>query len=422
MTHSRHHRFWLVIVTILLAIQFVQAQDSLNIRCLSRIPTTASRAVAVQGNFAYVCDDTVGLRVIDISDPLHPTQVACFDTPGEVANIKIVDNYAFVIDYGVGLKILNISNPYSITQIGSLTPPHFSGIDLAISGNYAYIADISNGMRIIDISNLSAPVQIALDTINCELWGIAVSGRYAYLADHLNGIRIFDVLNPVSPVMIDTSYLRTTYDIEISGNYAYIAGGGRWLSIADITNPSAPQQVECPNYNGSGYSVSVIGNYAYLTGSYLSHRSVRIFNISNPLSVYQVGFYNLPNISMGVAVSGNHLYVVERTNFGIYDISQALGVVDRISEAVPSTFALKPNFPNPFNPTTTIQYTIPKSSKVSLKIFDLNGREVASLVDFNQNPGEYSVKFDGKTLAAGTYFARLEAGSFVQMQKLVLLK
>jgi hypothetical protein len=88
----------------------------------------------------------------------------------------------------------------------------------------------------------------------------------------------------------------------------------------------------------------------------------------------------------------------------------------------PLTLLLKQNYPNPFNPITRIEYAIPKTSHVSLKVFDLLGREVATLVDEEQGAGFKSVEFDGKGLASGVYLYRLRAGEFVQVRKLALLR
>ena len=88
----------------------------------------------------------------------------------------------------------------------------------------------------------------------------------------------------------------------------------------------------------------------------------------------------------------------------------------------PSSFALEQNWPNPFNPTTTINFQIPASSNVCLKVYDVIGREVATLVDDVRPAGAYSVTFDGSGLASGTYVYRIQAGSSVATKKLVLVR
>ena len=96
---------------------------------------------------------------------------------------------------------------------------------------------------------------------------------------------------------------------------------------------------------------------------------------------------------------------------------------------IPSEYKLAQNYPNPFNPTTTIRYSIPSvgrneisTYKVALKVYDVLGREIITLVNEEKAPGEYEVKFDGSKLASGVYFYRLQAGSFSEAKKLVLMK
>jgi hypothetical protein len=89
---------------------------------------------------------------------------------------------------------------------------------------------------------------------------------------------------------------------------------------------------------------------------------------------------------------------------------------------IPNAFALYQNFPNPFNPSTTIKFELPKSSHVSLAVYDILGREQSVLVNERRNAGVYEVKFDGSNLASGVYFYRLEAGDFVQTKKLLILR
>ena len=90
--------------------------------------------------------------------------------------------------------------------------------------------------------------------------------------------------------------------------------------------------------------------------------------------------------------------------------------------ARPENFQLAQNYPNPFNPTTTISYSLPVGGTVFLKVFSLDGREVATLVNENQSVGEHKIQFHAAGLASGVYVYRLQMGGFVQARKLLLLK
>jgi len=96
--------------------------------------------------------------------------------------------------------------------------------------------------------------------------------------------------------------------------------------------------------------------------------------------------------------------------------------VEEISSEVPSTFALEQNFPNPFNPSTEIQFSLPHKSHVTLTIFDLLGREVATLVSEELSAGSFSTRWDAAGFPSGVYLYRLQAGEFVETKKLILLR
>jgi hypothetical protein len=118
----------------------------------------------------------------------------------------------------------------------------------------------------------------------------------------------------------------------------------------------------------------------------------------------------------------NPFYVVNILLASISPIS-----VKQISGEVPNKFELAQNYPNPFNPTTTIKFNIAKTSNVSIKIYDLTGKLVNTIVNQKMNPGKYDVKWtstnsEGKFVASGVYFYRIETGEFTDTKKMILVK
>ena len=89
---------------------------------------------------------------------------------------------------------------------------------------------------------------------------------------------------------------------------------------------------------------------------------------------------------------------------------------------LPATVLLEQNYPNPFNPSTTIEFDLPKTSEVSLKVLNILGEEVTTLVSDRLSAGSYSYEWDASKLASGIYLYRLQAGEYVETRKMVLMR
>jgi len=117
-------------------------------------------------------------------------------------------------------------------------------------------------------------------------------------------------------------------------------------------------------------------------------------------------------------------YLFAATSSGVWrrPLSEMITSVSLEAAALPLSFMLHQNFPNPFNPSTTIKYELPRSAVVNLSVYDLLGRMVSVLVNERREAGVHEVKFNGSNLASGVYFYRLTAGDFVQTRKLLLVR
>ena len=103
-------------------------------------------------------------------------------------------------------------------------------------------------------------------------------------------------------------------------------------------------------------------------------------------------------------------------------LSAVTGVKQPIASALPRSFQLEQNYPNPFNPSTTISYQLSEVSIVKLNVYDILGRQVATLVNGRQNAGNYNVTFNASNLSTGVYFYKLQAGTYSDTKKLMLIK
>lgn len=204
--------------------------------------------------------------------------------------------------------------------------------------------------------------------------------NYVYYYNELNGYNYYyENHDPLSSFINENSQLKVslvaTYD-----NYSW--GGGAILNL----NPAQ-------NYSNTSFYQYYDYNYGYINQTYTNSYS-QTYNYSNGLTDIN--------------------YLPKIIGADTHSIAKDLDV--------PATFSIDQNYPNPFNPTTTIKYAIPEASFVTLKVFNITGEEVATLVNRQISAGFHSVNFDAKGLASGTYIYRIQAGNYVKTYKMLLMK
>jgi hypothetical protein len=109
-----------------------------------------------------------------------------------------------------------------------------------------------------------------------------------------------------------------------------------------------------------------------------------------------------------------------RTTINLIASTEPSAVDEQVNPV--NKFNLLQNYPNPFNPTTRISYVIPRTTNVNLKVYNITGNEVATLVNEVKGPGIYNVEFNGKNLSSGVYFYKLTAGKYSAVRKMILLR
>lgn len=220
------------------------------------------------------------------------------------------------------------------------------------------------------------------------------------------------------------TWSQTGYDRAGSGIYAYAENqDGLWVGAGKLwlSNDHGGSWEEKDPYLTA--SLIADGNnifqgregFAYSTdgGNSFTSYNEGIDNIDRVLSMIFDGEFIL------IGLDGPGLYKIKASDLGITTSVEQ-------TEELANSFELLQNYPNPFNPSTTIKFSIPESGFVSLKVYDVLGKEVATLVNNELAAGSYSAIFDAnnysQNLSSGIYFYKLESGNFVQTKKLMLIK
>jgi hypothetical protein len=205
--------------------------------------------------------------------------------------------------------------------------------------------------------------------------------------------------------------------LAVSGTNVFTGtyNGGIFLTTDNGTSWTA---VSTGLTNTNVFAIAVSG-----TNLFAGTRLGMFLSTNNGTSWSDVSTGLTNNYIQSLTVFGSNLFA-GTWGSGVWKrpISEMITSVKIISGEIPNSFNLRQNFPNPFNPSTSIKYDLPKNSFVKLIVFDELGREVKTLVNENQTAGTYEITFNGLLLPSGVYMYRLTTESFTQTKKMLLIK
>jgi len=305
-------------------------------------------------------------------------------------------------------------------------------------GSDFFNTELRNYCGITSFTGLSSLTQlIAMDDSLVNISAVGTNDR--------NHFVLLDVGSEAFPIFDDNAGTNFVAGFRIQkenhGGFIYIAGRpyrfdntamyqnynymtNNWLNYSSLT-------VQTPN----GGEVWMVGETEEITWT-----DVNVYDVKIELSVDNGSSWS--TIAESTPNNGTYSWIVEAqdssdqclmriTNVDdglVTDMSDDVFTIDIISgvddseQGIPSEFSLSQNYPNPFNPVTLIKYQVPEASMVSIKVYDVIGREIAVLVNEVKNPGNYQVSFNSANLASGVYFYKMVAGDFSSVRKMNLLK
>ena len=252
-----------------------------------------------------------------------------------------------------------------------------------------------------------------------HLWAVNVNGIWLSTDSASTWQQKFSNDYPLGNFTFDF-YNSSTGIFTKAGDIFYFTndGGETWTMINKVAyNNPIDCEILGPDYSGRfrilevGTNGTLLRHAVYSSGVVDYAHVLQTYTGNNLNKIFVLEKNRFPN----VWIAGNGFTVLYRQWELIFT-----GFEDELSK--PNQFDLYQNYPNPFNPTTSIKFTIPKYDFVTLKIYDLLGREITTLVNEAKLPGVYEVEFDGTNLASGIYIYRLKSGGYTASKKFVLMK
>ncbi|MGB2868232.1 MAG: T9SS type A sorting domain-containing protein [Bacteroidota bacterium] len=342
-------------------------------------------AAGYSGAWAYNTDGVSQLLSGNMIRPVSPVL-----STDSVAYDVFIKNQYLVISYGTaGLYVYNISNPGTPIYSNQYSNGQ-KWVNFAVDGSLLFAAhSLTQKVTVLDLTIPSTPLLSTTINTNRGYSGIKKLGQFFYLFKS-DTIAIYDfsslnapVLKSEIPVPTTLNPGNTIYDVSGQGNILMV-GTAEGVYFYDVSNPGAPVLKD-----------------KFITG----YEAVRVF----------FGSGHILSNSYGRGLLGGY------EGFTTFNVL-GTDVENSTLDVMPASYRLSQNFPNPFNPLTRISYSIPVSGNVVLKVIDILGREVASLVNEQKAAGNYTVTWEASKVASGVYFYRLESGKFSETKKLVFIK
>jgi hypothetical protein len=381
--------------------------------------------IAFRGNTGVI--SCVGLWSVDFTDPSHPRSKYKLPTQSASPIVGMGDVFYFTD----GLLETETISIVKLTENDSLyllsTIPFIADDDrqsIAVRDSLLFIGVIDSAV-IFNVANPLTPQRLGKWTVNNQAYtDVNALGNYLYVAQWggygNGGLKIFDITNPSSPLQVG-SIFSSAFGVLAEDTLVYV-GVDTGLAIVNVSNPSSPTIVAQIGLPEGGSSVmSKSGNYVYSAGVYRVY-AIDVSNIGNPVLVGTFAIPTTQGTIWGMVAMHDTVFLAAGWS-GVWVVKNDIATsVKENSKNHPTEFELMQNYPNPFNPSTTITYEIPKRTHVTLEIYDVLGRRIATLVNQMQDEGKYKTIWDANKISSGVYFYRLTAGQQVFVKKMVIIR
>ena len=434
------------IIAVTLTAQLARADSIVRVGALE---CDAPRDVKVRNNYAYLAASS-SFAIVDVSNPSMPIITAYSNNSSwaHAGGVYVEDTLAF-LNMGGGFRfvIANIANPDTIIPVGycsciqSNSPPPWG---VGIRDTVGFMAGGDEGLWIFNISDITHPTLIEKFDTSGHLFDFFIKDTLLYAADS-DSLLIFNIADPSNVSIIGAlSVSEGVYDVYVDSIYAYLAclssygGHNGKMKIVNISNPGSPQFIGEGLFNGDGHGIFVNNGYVYVAaqdwwqppqkseGKADVEGGVRIFKPENPSNPTFLCGYDTPGNPHELYVQNDLIFVAD------YDSLQILRhIPTAINEETTKNlsdieYSLKV-YPTLIREVTNISFSLIQGQKLTIGVFDLQGRKVKSIYQGWLQSGKYTFYWNGENnrgqrVRAGIYLLEVTANGITYSQKLIFLK
>ncbi|MCD4697441.1 MAG: T9SS type A sorting domain-containing protein [Bacteroidales bacterium] len=378
--------------------------------------TGSVSSISAIGDYVFVANGEY-LSILDVENLQNPIEICHNSDDFNPIDVLVDSDFAYLASDE--FKIVNYQFPSSPNTIYSW------GNDITnvyIADDYAYVTSDHN-LNIIDISDPYNPLTLGDTYISEEINNIFVLGEFAYLAVS-NGMSIVHIGDPNYPnEIVNYETPSSAQNVFVKDDYAYVTNGSNDLRIIDVSDPAYP--IEISYYDAYGYAryVHIENSIAYL----LASAGLEILDLIDPINPIQIGFYESSYSNHSKVITFEDYIYISEPEFGV-QILQYQGGSGINNNIISGNSVLISNYPNPFNPSTTIEFSIQNDSYIELTIFNIKGQKIKNLVNNESSRGNHSIIWNGdddfrKPVSSGIYYYKLNInGKSEVVKKCLLLK
>jgi hypothetical protein len=420
-------------------IDIIDISEPDNPYLLSVYPDLSS-TISYDNLLAYMQDSRY-IVCLSINDP---TSVCIIDSiPRLTGQFTVKDNIIYTMASDIPLIIRDISDPDNVVLLAQITDGGTQGRSISFDGSTAVLCEYevwvtgyeneeyNSYFRIIDLSNLSSPQLLGRVSFPgrtpSDFPSNIISNNYLYILGRFDDLVIFDISDPMNPVQVGGIDLGSSVQsMQLYGSTMYVIDPRRGVMKVDVSDPSNPVLLDTIIPNSSSYlgTCCLEGNLLFIEDE--AWNEIIVYDLSSPqppevvcqyYGNYRCDDIFVQNSSVFVSNYSSGLYVLDL--YGILPTSD--------SASLPAqSFAIS-NYPNPFNPSTTISYSLPQDGRVELAIYNVKGQRIRTLISEAQVAGTHNVVWDGtdsrgNKVASGLYLYRVSSGNHSATGKALIMK